>query len=275
MNIVVQGAVLAPAMLATLQEASGATAVVRLGPDAARLDNAHHTLQLAELVRRLGLDCCATLERGLQDFGLFVTDMDSTLIDIECIDEIADLAGVKPQVAEITEAAMRGQIDFTQSLHRRVALLAGLPEEALQEVYQQRLQLNPGAEALLQALQAAGLHTVLVSGGFTYFTERLQARLGFDEAHANRLEVREGVLTGRLAGPVVDAACKAQVLHATRIRLGLSPDACIAIGDGANDLPMLQAAGLAVAYRAKPALHSVADIRLDHAGLDGLLHLFA
>lgn len=273
MNIVVQGAPLSPDTLNTLKQASGATAVTPLGPQACRLENAHHTLQLAALVRSIGLDCHATFGRTLTDFGLFVTDMDSTLIDIECIDEIADLAGVKDQVSEITEAAMRGELDFTASLTRRVALLAGLREEALGEVYEHRLHLNPGAEELMTALKGAGIHTVLVSGGFTYFTDRLKTRLGFNETFANVLDVRDGTLTGHLAGPVVDGAFKARVLRETRDRLHLQHAQTIAIGDGANDLPMLREAGLSVAFRAKPVLRQAADCCLQHAGLDGLLRM--
>ncbi len=275
MNLVVQGAPLAPDTLEALRAAAGATAVTALGPQACRLDNAHHTLPLAALCRDIGLDCCATLERRLSDYGLFVTDMDSTLIDIECIDEVADLAGVKTEVSRITEAAMRGEIDFTESLTRRVAQLEGLPESALAEVYERRLKLNPGAETLIAALKGAGIHTVLVSGGFTFFTDRLKTRLGFDAAHANALEVIDGKLSGRLSDPIVDAAAKAAVLRDARHRLGLMQEQTIAIGDGANDLLMLREAGLAIAFRAKPTLRAVADVCLDHAGLDGILMLLS
>ncbi|MDX5363243.1 MAG: phosphoserine phosphatase SerB [Pseudazoarcus pumilus] len=273
MNLVVQGAPLAPDTLEALRAAAGATAVAALGPQACRLDTAHHTLQLAALCRELGLDCSAMLERPLTSFGLFVTDMDSTLIDIECIDEVADLAGVKAEVSRITEAAMCGEIEFAESLTRRVALLAGLPERALHEVYDQRLHFNPGAEHLLATLRRAGLHTVLVSGGFTFFTDRLKQRLGFDAAHANALEVVDGALSGKLSGPIIDAPAKAAVLREARHRLRLEQNQTIAIGDGANDLLMLREAGLSIAYRAKPTLRSVADVCIDHAGLDGFLHL--
>ncbi|HLW05193.1 MAG TPA: phosphoserine phosphatase SerB [Azoarcus sp.] len=276
MNLVVQGAPLAPDTLDQLRQAAGATAVTPLGQQACRLENAHHTLALSALCRRIGLDCCATLDRPLAAYGLFVTDMDSTLIDIECIDELADLAGRGEEVATITAAAMRGDIAFAESLSRRTALLQGLPESALVEVFEQRLHLNPGAERLLAALKAANVYTVLVSGGFTFFTERLKLRLGFDEAHANTLEIEtcNGQLTGQLVGPLIDASAKAEVLRTARERLNLSPEQTIAVGDGANDLLMLREAGLAVAWRAKPILRAAAGCSLNHSGLDGILNLF-
>ena len=276
MNLVVQGAPLAPDTLDQLRQAAGATAVTPLGQQACRLENAHHTLALAALCRRIGLDCCATLDRPLAAYGLFVTDMDSTLIDIECIDELADLAGRGEEVATITAAAMRGDIAFAESLSRRTALLQGLPESAFVEVFEQRLHLNPGAERLLAALKAANVYTVLVSGGFTFFTERLKLRLGFDEAHANTLEIEtcNGQLTGQLVGPLIDASAKAEVLRTARERLNLSPEQTIAVGDGANDLLMFREAGLAVAWRAKPILRAAAGCSLNHSGLDGILNLF-
>ena len=212
--------------------------------------------------------------RQLSDFGLFVTDMDSTLINIECIDEIADMQGLKRDVAAITEAAMQGEIDFRESLTRRVALLAGLPESALTEVFDNRLQLNPGAERLLQGLQRAGIRTMLVSGGFTYFTERLKTRLGFDYAYANELEIIDGKLTGQVLGEIVDGEAKAANLERVRDELGLKPEQVIAAGDGANDIPMLRAAGFGVAFHAKPVLRDVAHCCLDHTGLDGILDIF-
>jgi phosphoserine phosphatase len=212
--------------------------------------------------------------RKLGDFGLFVTDMDSTLINIECIDEIADMQGLKREVAAITEAAMQGEIDFRESLTRRVGLLAGLPESALAEVFDHRLQLNPGAERLLQGLQRAGIRTMLVSGGFTFFTERLKASLGFDYAYANELEVLDGRLTGKVIGDVVDGEAKAAHLERVRDELALTPEQVIAAGDGANDIPMLRAAGFGVAFHAKPVLRDVAHCCLDHTGLDGILDIF-
>ena len=212
--------------------------------------------------------------RKLGDFGLFVTDMDSTLINIECIDEIADMQGLKREVAAITEAAMQGEIDFREPLTRRVALLAGLPESAPTEVFDHRLQLNPGAERLLQGLQRAGIRTMLVSGGFTYFTDRLKSRLGFDYAWANQLEVYDGKLTGKVLGDIVDGEAKAAHPGRAPGGVGLKPGQVNAAGVGANDIPMLRAAGFGVAFHAKPVLRDVAHCCLDHTGLDGILDIF-
>ncbi|WP_332675365.1 phosphoserine phosphatase SerB [Aromatoleum sp.] len=275
MNLVVQGEDVDSVALKNLAKLCGASAIEQITPEAFRLLATTRSEQIASLCAEAQLDWAWVPNgRKLADFGLFVTDMDSTLINIECIDEIADMQGLKAEVAAITEAAMRGEIDFRESLKRRVALLAGLPESALGEVYERRLQLNPGAERLMRGLKAAGIHTVLVSGGFTYFTERLKVRLGFDEAHANVLEVRDGRLTGHVVGPIVDGDAKAAHLRRTRERLGLRPDQVIAAGDGANDIPMLTEAGFGVAYRAKPILRDATDCRLDHVGLDGVLNLF-
>jgi phosphoserine phosphatase len=212
-------------------------------------------------------------ERRIGDFGLLVMDMDSTLITIECIDEIADMQGLKPQVSAITEAAMRGEIDFAESLRRRVSLLAGLDQSALQRVYDERLQLSPGAETLLAAARAAGIKTLLVSGGFTFFTERLQPRLGLDYTAANTLEVADGKLTGRVLGDIVDAQGKADWLKRVRAELGLTREQVIAMGDGANDLKMMAAAGLSIAYRAKPVVRAQASYALSQVGLDGVIPL--
>lgn len=212
--------------------------------------------------------------RQLDDFGLLVMDMDSTLITIECIDEIADLQGLKPQVAAITQAAMRGEMEFGESLQRRVALLQGLDASALQKVYDERLQLSPGAAPLLAAVKAAGLKTLLVSGGFTFFTERIQARLQLDYAHANVLEIIDGKLSGRVLGNIVDAAEKKSHVEKICQELGISPQQAIVMGDGANDLKMMGIAGLSVAYRAKPIVRAQADVALNFSGLDGILSLF-
>jgi len=207
-------------------------------------------------------------------FKAIAFDMDSTLINIECIDEIADAVGKKAEVAAITEAAMRGEItDFKDSLRRRVALLKGVPAESLETVYEERLKLNPGAQNLMDAAKAAGLQTLLVSGGFTFFADRVKARLGMHEAHANVLAIEGGLLTGEVLGAIVDGEAKKQHLSALCARLGCPPSASIAVGDGANDLPMMGIAGLSVAYHAKPKVREQAMVSIQEGGLDRLLEL--
>lgn len=210
----------------------------------------------------------------LSDFGLLAMDMDSTLITIECIDEIADMQGLKSEVSEITEAAMRGELDFCESLSRRVALLKGLPYEALSLVYEHRLRYSPGAHAMLAACKAAGLKTLLVSGGFTYFTSRVQAELGLDHAHSNQLEVLDGRLTGRVLGEIVDARVKRRTVEATCASIGIPSSKAIVVGDGANDIEMMSVAGLSIAFRAKPLVRQTANVAFNFVGLDGLIHLF-
>jgi phosphoserine phosphatase len=212
--------------------------------------------------------------KTLADFGLVVMDMDSTLINIECIDEIADMQGLKAQVAAITEAAMHGEIDFAESLRRRVALLRNLDESALQRVYDERLKLNPGAELMLAELKKHGIKTLLVSGGFVFFTKRLKERLGLDFAHANELEIVDGRLTGEVQGKIVDAQGKADWLNHIRVELELKPEQVIAMGDGANDLKMMAEAGSSIAYHAKPVVRAQASYALNFVGLDGLVNLF-
>lgn len=216
--------------------------------------------------------------RPLRDFGLIAFDMDSTLINIECVDEIADAVGRKAEVAAITEAAMRGEIaDYKESLRQRVALLRGVSLADMQRVYDERLRLNPGASELVQACKAAGLKVLLVSGGFTFFTDRIRDRLGIDFTRSNVLEIREGVLTGRMVdqawGDICDGAEKKRMLLQTCAQLGLEPRQAIAVGDGANDLPMMSAAGLSVAYQAKPAVREQACVAINQGGLDRLLYV--
>ena len=214
----------------------------------------------------------------LGDFKLIAFDMDSTLINIECVDEIAAAAGRKAEVAAITEAAMRGEIaDYKDSLRRRVALLAGVPVEALEQVWQERLQLNPGAEILVRACQAAGLKTLLLSGGFTFFTDRIRDRFGLDFTRSNVLEITAGRLSGRLVdqpwGDICDGAEKQRMLLQTCSQLGIEPSQSIAVGDGANDLPMMAVAGLSVAYHAKPKVREQAMVAIDSGGLERLLEV--
>ncbi|HEY2021964.1 phosphoserine phosphatase SerB [Paraburkholderia sp.] len=213
--------------------------------------------------------------RELRDYGLVAMDMDSTLITIECIDEIADFCGLKAQVAAITEAAMRGEIrDFNESLTRRVALLEGLDASALERVYEERLQLSPGAERMLAGAKQAGLKTLLVSGGFTFFTEKLKARLGLDFTRANTLDIVDGKLTGKVTGEIVNAEVKARTLRETCATLGIESSRAIAMGDGSNDLKMMAEAGLSIAFRAKPVVREAASVSFNYVGLDGLLRLF-
>lgn len=210
----------------------------------------------------------------LKNIKLAVMDMDSTLINIECIDEIADMQGIKPQVAAITESAMRGEIEFAESLRRRVALLRGLDESALKQVIDDRLQLNPGAQAWIDACKQHNIKTLLVSGGFTFFANHVKSLLGLDFAQSNTLEIIDGKLTGNILGNIVDAQAKADFLVQTREQLSLNADQVIAIGDGANDLKMMSVAVAGVAYHAKPIVQQQASFALNHSGLDGLIHLF-
>ena len=221
------------------------------------------------------IDCALVPDaQRLNYFGLCVMDMDSTLINIECIDEIADMMNLKPQISAITEAAMRGEMDFAQSLKARVALLKGLPETALQQVIDERLQANPGAVEWVAACKANNIKTMVVSGGFTLFANHVKTLLGLDYAVANSFEVIDGKLTGHVLGDIVDAERKAQELVKIRDSLGLSASQTIAIGDGANDLKMMSVATVGIAYHAKPVVQQQATYALNYSGLDGAINLF-
>lgn len=214
----------------------------------------------------------------LADYRLAAFDMDSTLINLECVDEIASAVGKKAEVAAITEAAMRGEIaDYKESLRQRVALLRGVPVSAMQAIYDERLQLNPGVATFVAACQAAGLKTLLVSGGFTFFTDRVKDRLKLDFARSNVLEIDGDTLTGRMVdqswGDIVDGEEKRRTLLQTCEQLGIAPGQAIAVGDGANDLPMMGVAGLSVAYHAKPAVRAQAQVSIEQGGMDRLLEL--
>lgn len=279
-NLVIQSPALSGDLIeyaAAIAEASG---VQRLGTTAARILGVSTDSSIHEEIRlwgeRVNVDTAYVLAGArLTDCKILAMDMDSTLINIECIDEIAAFGGVKQQVASITEAAMRGEIkDFSESLIRRVAFLKGLSTDVLQAVFDQKLRLNPGAEQLVKTAQQAGLKVLLVSGGFTFFTEKLKALLNLDAAHANVLEVTDGILTGTVRGKILDAQGKADTLRALAQELDARPDQIIAIGDGANDLKMLGLAGYSVAYRAKPVVRAQARYALNVAGLDGVLNWF-
>jgi len=203
---------------------------------------------------------------------LLVADMDSTMITIECIDELADYAGIKPQIAEVTERAMRGELDFEAALDARVALLKGLAASAIERCHDERVRLMPGARALIQTMKAKGGRSVLVSGGFAVFADRVAAAIGFDRAVSNRLGVEGGALSGTVARPIVGAAAKRAILIEERDALGLDASATLAVGDGANDIPMIEQAGLGVAYRAKPRTAAAAAARIDHNDLTALLY---
>lgn len=263
--------------IAALAQAQG---VARISATAARLlDVQHDDATRADVVawaERHGVDT-AFVPAGLKlsHCKVLAMDMDSTLINIECIDEIAGVAGVKDKVSEITEAAMRGEIkDFAESLRRRVALLKDVPAEAPEQVYTEKLRLNPGAERLITTAQAAGIKVLLVSGGFTFFTDRLRERLKLDSAHANTLEIDNGVLTGRVLGDILDADAKAVYLREFARTHGATKEQVIAMGDGANDLKMLGAAGFPVAYHAKPLVRQQTRYALNVSGLDGVLNWF-
>jgi phosphoserine phosphatase len=204
---------------------------------------------------------------------LLVADMDSTMITVECIDELADFAGLKPQVAAVTEAAMRGELNFEAALEARVALLAGLDEQAIERCREERVRITPGAAQLVRTMRKRGAYTLLVSGGFTQFAEPVADQIGFDRAMANVLIVEDGKLTGAVRRPYVGAEAKREALLAAAGELGIGLECALAVGDGANDLPMIQAAGLGVAYHAKPVLAQAADARIDHNDLTALLYV--
>jgi phosphoserine phosphatase len=204
--------------------------------------------------------------------ALLVADMDSTMITVECIDELADFAGIKPQIAAITEAAMRGELDFEAALDARVALLAGLGEDVIDTCLRERVAIMPGARALVRTMRAHGAEAILVSGGFTRFAEPVAREIGFDQAIANRLDIADGMLTGTVAKPIVGSATKEATLRAAVARRGLDDRATLAVGDGANDLAMIRVAGLGVAYHAKPVVAAAAAARIDHNDLSALLY---
>lgn len=276
MHLVIQGADIETGDLKHLAKLSGASAITRLSETAFRLDNAQPAAAIAPLCADAKLDFGFVPEgRKLTDFRLLVMDMDSTLITMETIDELADMAGIKPQVAAITERAMRGEIDYNQSLRERLALLKGLDESALQRVYDERLKFSPGAERMLGLARAAGIKTLLVSGGFTYMTDRLKPRVQLDYTHSNVLEIIGGKLTGKVIGEIVNADAKRAALLRVAESLGLKREQIVGVGDGANDLKFMAECGVSFAYRAKPVVREQTTYSINHAGLDALLWLLS
>lgn len=273
MRLVIQGQHVLPEQLAELARIA-ASRFTQIADQAYAAPVAEPPAGVTDWCEARQLDCAFVPDAlTLDSIGLVVMDMDSTLIAIECIDEIADMLGIKPQVAEITESAMRGEIEFAESLCRRVALLRGLDEGALQRVYDERLRLNPGAEFMLAELKKRGIRTLLVSGGFTFFTDRLKATLALDYAQSNTLEIVDSKLTGKVLGDIVDAQGKADWLNRVREELGLAKEQVVAIGDGANDLKMMAAAGAGIAYHAKPVVRAQATYAISHVGLEGVIAL--
>jgi phosphoserine phosphatase len=279
MKLILQGPGATSHTIERIAALAHATHITAIADSAFRCDGVVDTPSVREVIENSCIDehidhSFISKDYSLDDFRILVMDMDSTLITIECIDEIADMHGLKSEVAEITESAMRGELDFRASLMRRVALLKGLDASALHQVFDQRLRLSPGARELLQAVKAAGIRTVLVSGGFTYFTDRLQHELAIDFTLANVLDIVDGKLTGKVIGDIIDATIKRQTVENECAALSVPTSNAIVIGDGANDLEMMSVAGLSVAYRAKPVVQQQADVALNFSGLDGVLNLF-
>ncbi|HTP61184.1 MAG TPA: phosphoserine phosphatase SerB [Burkholderiales bacterium] len=274
-TLVVQSLEAAAAEAAAIADLCGSDVPEPLGAHAFRLRGAQRRERVAAWceTRRLDHGWVPDSPR-FGDLKLVAMDMDSTLITIECIDELGGVVGRKEEISAITAQAMRGEIDYPESLRRRVALLAGMSESALEDVYEEKLRLSPGAEALIAACKNKGIALLLVSGGFSFFTERLRQRLGFDDTLSNVLEIDGGKLTGRVLGSIVDADAKAAKFRQLAQRLGAARAQTVAIGDGANDLKMMAEAGTSIAYRAKPVVRAKASYALNYSGLDGVINLF-
>src|SRR5256886_8782250 len=275
MNLVVQGPSITAEQAQHLAGLAGSMRIHRINDHAWRVHGAAPADAIAPYCEKARIDYAFVPEgRRFSDLELLAMDMDSTLITIECIDELGDMAGCKTAIAAITGQAMRGELDYPQSLRKRVGLLKGLQEAALERVYDERLRLTPGAEALLAACKQHGVKLLLVSGGFTFFTDRLKARLGIDYTISNRLATGDGRLSGELIGDIVDADAKAAKFAAVVAELGAAREQTVAIGDGANDLKMMAQAGLSIAFHAKPVVRAQASCAISWCGLDAVLNLF-
>jgi phosphoserine phosphatase len=274
-NLVVQGPALTSLEANEAARLSGSTRFEKIGEHAWRIRNAAFSQDIPPYCEKHRIDHAFIPEgRRFADLKLLAMDMDSTLITIECIDELGDLAGCKTEIASITAQAMRGELDYPASLRKRVSLLRGLPESGLTQVYEQRLKLTPGADSLLAACKRHGVKVLLVSGGFTFFTERLKQRLGLDYTISNVLETSGGRLTGNLLGDIVDAEAKARRFSEVMAQLKAQRQETVAIGDGANDLKMMALAGVSVAFHAKPVVRAQATCALTWSGLDAVVNLF-
>jgi phosphoserine phosphatase len=274
-SLIVQGRHLGQDDVSAIATMAKSTAIERIAAHAFRLKKSAKNEAIASFCESRRIDPAWMPEgRRFADLKLLAMDMDSTLITIECIDELGELAGKRAEIAAITEQAMRGELDFPGALRRRVAALAGLHESSLLRVYEERLRLTPGAETLLKACKDNGVKLLLVSGGFSFFTERLKARLDLDYTISNRLEIENGRLTGRVLGDIVGAEAKAAKFRSVLLELNAGKELSVAIGDGANDLKMMAEAGLSIAFHAKPVVRAQADCALTWSGLDAVLNLF-
>jgi phosphoserine phosphatase len=275
MNLIIQGADIATPDLKHIAKIAGASSIEAITPSAFRLCNASEHADIAPFCEQARLDFAfVPAERPLANLRLAVMNMESTLITIDCIGEIADMQGIKTQAAAIAAAATRGEIDYAQSLRERVALLKGLDAASLQRVYDERVRLSSGAEIMTARFRRLGIKILLVSGSFAFFTERIRERLQLDYTRSNVLEIDGGKLTGNLSGEIVDASVKRQALIGRRDELGISNDQIICIGHGANDTEFMNEAGVSIACRANPVVRARATHALSFVGLDGVLNLF-